>query len=420
MEKSKMPKLPSLLPQGVRATDKLTFGHFVQTFPKGAVKGALAAEGRNSIRERDLPNDLVVYFVMMLALFREASAQEVLRIIYESVQWLFGPHDFKVMAKSGISQARSRVGWEPFARVFKSVAQPLAEEGAKGSFFKGLRVVAVDGSVFDVADTAENAVFGRPRNQNGNGAYPQARLVSLVECGTHATFAATVGAYSDSEQKLVRELFPRLDCKMICLADRNFLGAEIFRNASETGAKLLWRATTTFKLLPEERLPDGSYLTKMYAHDDRKRESPVQVRVIEYVVSGANEVVRLVTNWLDHAKASAEELAILYHERWEYENMMDELKVHLNANVITLRSQKPDLVKQELYGIVMAHYAIRKVMHQAATKAGIDDDELSFVGSLRVIRRRLPMFGSFPPSTDSGSDYLGDTVPTREFQSRSV
>ena len=412
-----MPKKPSLLPNGVRPTDKLTFGQFVTTFPKSAVKGALAAEGRSSIRERDLPNDLVVYFVMMLALFREASAQEVLRIIYESVQWLFGPHEFTVMAKSGISQARSRVGWEPFARVFDSVAKPLAEEGAKGAFYKGLRLVALDGSLFDVADTAENAVFGRARNQKGEGAYPQARLVSLVECGTHAIFATTIGGYCDSEQALAPRLFSRLDCHMLCMADRNFLGAKLFQDASAKGAKLLWRATKTFKLLPEKRLPDGSYLTRIYASDDRKRGNPVHVRVIEYLVDGTtNEIVRLVTNWTDHNEAPAEELATIYHERWEYETMMDELKVHLNANVIVLRSQKPDLVRQELYGIVMAHYSIRKVMHQAATQAGLDDDELSFVRSLRVIRRRLPMFGSFPPSTDPTGDNFGNTVRQSQLQ----
>jgi Insertion element 4 transposase N-terminal len=416
-----MPKLPTRLPDGTRPSDKITFGYFTSVFPKTEIKSALRDLGRQTIRNRELPNELVVYFVMMLALFREASQQEVLRLVFECVQWLFGPQSFKIMARSAISQARSRVGWEPFKQVFHRVAKPLSALDDRHSSFKGLRVIALDGSLFDVMDSAENQVFGRAVGPHGPGAYPQARLVSFVECGTHAIFRSEVGGYKDSEQALARKLFPHLTTEMICLADRNFLGANIFSEAASTGAMLLWRATKTFKLIPEKALKDGSFLTTMYAYDDPKHENPVQVRVVEYSINGnQGESIRLVTNWLDERQAPAMELACLYHERWEYESAMDEVKVHLGANQLVLRSQKPDLVIQELYATAMAHYAVRKVMHEAAVSADLDDDDLSFTHSLRIIRRRLPMFGNFSPGKDNGGDPQGDLANSRLVEPQAV
>jgi IS4 transposase len=147
-------------------------------------------------------------------------------------------------------------------------------------------------------------------------------------------------------------------------------------------------------------LSDGSYLANIYASTDRSHREGLLVRVIEYTVNGAQqtEPYRLITNILDPQTAPAEELAALYRERWEFENMLDELKTHLNDNATTLRSRTPDLVIQEIYGLVMAHYAVRAIMYEAAYSAQLDPDELSFVHSIRVLRRKLPTFGSFPPS----------------------
>jgi hypothetical protein len=403
-----MPTTPHLLPAGVRVSDKVTFGQFAKVFPLPAIKSALAAENRESKRERDLPNHVVVYFVMFLSLFRDASQTEVLRCVYESIQWLFGPSLLEITGKSGISQARSRVGWEPLRTLFHTVAAPLAKEGEKGAFYRGKRVTAIDGSLFDVADTPENdKAFGRP---SITSAYPQVKLVSLIECGTHAFLRAAIGSYRDSEKVLAREILPHLKDDMICLADRGFTGYVLFKEASESGAKLLWRARKDVILDVQKSLSDGSYLSTIYEHTDRKRELGIVVRVVEYRVLEApnSETVRLITNWLEPNEAPALELAHLYHERWEIENTLDELKTHLNASAVTLRSKTPDLVKQELFGLLMGHYAIRSVMHEAASQANLDDDELSFTHAVRVIRRRLQMFGAFPPGESPSIDHIGD------------
>lgn len=406
-----MPRTATQLPVGIRVSDKLTFGQFARVFPVGAIKQALAEENKESKRHRDLPNHVVVYFVMMLALFRDVSHTEVLRCVFEGIQWLFGPKQLEITGKSGISQARTRVGWEPLRRLFHNVAVPLAGPDSKGSFYRGHRVVALDGTLFNVADTPENdQTFERPTGHGREAPNPQARMVSLVECGTHAFLRAEIGGYRESERALSKSILPHLDQGMICLADRGFMGFALFKAASATGAKLLWRVRKDFKLQPEQRLADGSFLCTIYEHTDLKRQYGMTVRIVEYRVIGAqtSEPIRLVTNWIDHKESPAEELAHLYHERWEIENTLDELKTHLNANAIALRSRTPDLVRQELYGLVMGHYAIRTIMHEAATRAQLDDDELSFTHSIQVIRRRLPMFGNFPPGGDSQGDHCGN------------
>lgn len=404
-----MPRTATQLPSGIRITDKVTFGQFTKVFPIQVIRQALMDEGKESIRQRDLPNHMVVYFVMMLALFRDASHTEVLRCVYEGLQWLFGPSSIKITGKSGISQARTRVGWEPLKRLFEAVAVPLAKPGDKGAFFHGHRIVAIDGTLFDVADTPENEkTFGRPKNGTGVGSYPQARLVGLVECGTHAFVRAEIAGYCESEQAVAPKLLSHLNPHMVCLADRNFMSFDLFKLADQTKAKLVWRVRKDVKLLVEERLSDGSYLSTIYAHYDRKRSHGMKVRVVEYRVKNSNEPIRLLTNWYDHKEAPVQELAQLYHERWEYESTLDEVKTHLGANAVTLRSRMPDLVKQELLGLLMGHYAIRAVMHEAAQLAKIDDDELSFTHSVQVIRRRLPMFGNFSPGADSQSNHCRD------------
>jgi Transposase DDE domain len=325
---------------------------------------------------------------------------------------LFGPTAIKITGKSGISQARTRVSWEPLKRLFETVAIPLAKPGDKGAFFHGHRVVAIDGTLFDVADTPENdKAFGRP-NGIWVGSYPQARLVGLVECGTHAFFRAEIVGYRDSEQAVAPKLLPHLRPNMVCLADRNFMSFDLFKLADQTKAKLVWRVRKDVKLPVEERLKDGSYLSTIYSYHDRKRSHGMKVRVIEYRIESGNEPIRLLTNWYDYKEAPVQELAELYHERWEYESTLDEVKTHLGANAMTLRSRTPDLVKQELLGLLMGHYAIRAVMHEAAQSAKIDDDELSFTHSVQVIRRRLPMFGNFPPEENSQSNHCRDLATT--------
>lgn len=259
----------------------------------------------------------------------------------------------------------------------------------------------------DVPDTQDNAeAFGRPTNGQGEGAFPQFRFVSLVECGTRILFGTRMGPYSTGESTLAREVLPFLRPDMLLLADRLFFGYSMWQAALQTGAALVWRVQNRLLLACEKRLEDGSYLSTVYASDkDRKaRRNGHTVRVIEYAldgVPGAEETYRLITSILDPKQAPAEELAALYPERWGIETALDELKTHLRGRRIVLRSKQPELVRQEFYGLLMAHFAIRALMHEAALKADLDPDRLSYVHAVRVVRRKLPTFGNIPPSGEA-------------------
>ena len=259
----------------------------------------------------------------------------------------------------------------------------------------------------DVADEAENEkAFGRPGSSRGSSAYPQIRFVSLVENGTHVLFGSQMADYATGEITLAKAVLPSLQRGMLCLADRQFFGFELWNLARTTGADLLWRIKKNMRLAREATLSDGSYLSHIYPseRDSRRKTNGIKVRVIDYRLDGvpdAEPIYRLVTTILDHNKAPAVELAALYHERWEIETALDELKTHLRGSKIVLRSRTPDLVRQEFFGLMMAHFAIRGLMHEAALKADDDPDQLSFIHTVRVIRRKLARFPAIPPSATS-------------------
>jgi hypothetical protein len=400
-----MPRNPNVLAAGVRLADKLTLAQLHRYFPTDVVKDSLQRAQKATKRTRELPNEFMTYYPMMLCLYRSVSQQEVLRVMADGLSWLLGLTDLKITGKSGISQARARVGSEPLIDVFDRCAKPLAKPGDKGSFYRGLRLVAIDGTDLNLDDCPENSDhFGRSKNQHGQGAYPKAKLVGLVEVGTRAAFALSVGKYKDSENWLALGVIPKLTCGMLCLADRLFMSWEIFDQARKTGAELLFRAREDRNLMVERRLPDGSYLSTIYDSEDRKHEKGIEVRVIDYEAEVSRDGTtstygyRLITSLLDHQAFPLTELAELYRQRWEFETMLDEVKTHIMDSQ-PLRSRTPDLVIQEIYGMIMAHYAIRAVMYEAAASQGIDPDELSFTHSRNVMERNLPRFGAFPPST---------------------
>jgi len=267
-------------------------------------------------------------------------------------------------------------------------------------------LVSLDGSTLDVADTAENAkAFGRPGASRGSSAFPKIRFVALLENGTHVLWAAHMGKYATDELTLAKSVVPALRKGMLCLADRFFPSHQLWRRAARTGADLLWRTRRNARLDVEKRLPDGTYLSRIYAStsDRRKRRKGIVVRVIDYRlknVPGAEAIYRLITTILDHEKAPAQELAALYHERWEIETTLDELKTHLRGAQIVLRSKTPELVRQEFFGLLMAHFAIRGLMHEAALKADEDPDRLSFLHSVRVVQCRMARYGAISPSAE--------------------
>ena len=380
-----------------------------RTFPLTTVRSVLAASGKASLRERDLPAHVVMYYVIALALYMQASYREVLRCLLEGLQWLRDPAaPLKVAGKSGISQARTRLGWEALRQLHDAVVRPIARPATRGAWYRRWRLVSLDGSTLDVADEVGNAAaFGRPGSSRGDSAYPQIRFVSLVENGTHVLFASHMAGCTTGEIPLARAVLAGLQEDMLCLADRQFFGFALWQQACGTGAQLLWRIKKNIRLPCVKRLPDGSSLSRLYAceRDRRHEANGVVVRVIEYRlegVAGAEPLYRLVTTILDPDQAPARELAALYHERWEIETALDELKTHLRGARIVLRSKTPDLVRQEFYGLILAHFAIRGLMHEAALQADEDPDRLSFLHAVRVVRRKLAAFAALPPSTEAG------------------
>ncbi len=400
-----MARIVASLPVGSRITDYISLGVITKFFPVQKVREVLRQTKRASVRERDLPAHVVVYCVIALALYMQVSYREVLRCLLEGIQWLLGPGVvIKVASKGGISRARTRLGWEAVKQLHDEVVAPVAVKATRGAWYRQWRLASLDGSTLEVADEKENAeAFGRPGTSRGTSAYPQIRFVSLVENGTHVLFGSQMDAYATGEITLAKEVLPRLRRGMLCLADRNFFGFALWKQARATGADLLWRVKKNMRLACEERLPDGSYLSRIYPseRDWRHKTNGIVVRVIDYWldgVAGAEPIYRLVTTILDHEKAPAKELAALYHERWEIETALDELKTHLRGSKIVLRSKTPDLVRQEFYGLLMAHFAIRGLMHEAALQAGEDPDRLSFLHAVRVVRRKLPHGSAIPPS----------------------
>jgi hypothetical protein len=392
------------LPPGARITDYISLGVITKTFPLSSIGPVLSSTGKSSIRQRDLPAQVVVYYVIALALYMQSSYREVLRCLLEGVQWLRDPSvGVRVAGKSGISQARTRLGWEPLRQLHDELVKPVAVRSTRGAWYRSWRLVSLDGSTLDVADEKANEdAFTRPGASRGSSAYPQIRFVSLVENGTHVLFGSQMDSYRTGEITLAKAVLPRMRSGMLCLADRNFFGFELWQLARGTGADLLWRMKKNMRMACEKRLPDGSYLSHVYPseRDWRHKTNGIVLRVIDYRLEGVEDsepIYRLATTILDPDKAPAGELAALYHERWEIETAFDELKTHLRGVKIVLRSKTPDLVRQEFYGLLMAHFAIRGLMHEAALKADEDPDRLSFLHAVRVIRRKIVVYGAIPP-----------------------
>jgi hypothetical protein len=320
-----MARIPAGLPAGIRLTDHISLGVIARTFPVEEVRRVLAETGRASERQRDLPAHVMVYYAIALALYAGAGTREVLRCLVEGLRWLRGAEAVRVAGRSGISQARTRLGAAPLRRLYERVVRPIATPATKGAWYRAWRLVSLDGSCLDVADTEANcATFGRPEASRGESAFPQLRLVALVENGTHVLFGARSGGFAEGETTLAHGALPALRPGMLCLADRQFFGHALWREAAATGADLLWRVKRNLRLPREAVLADGSYLTTVYPteKDRRHQAAGVRVRVVEYRLEGvadAEPLYRLVTTILDPGAAPAAELAALYHERWEIE-----------------------------------------------------------------------------------------------------
>jgi len=341
-----------------------------RVFPPDLVDEVIAAAGRTEQRHRSLPARVMAYFAIGMGLHSEGSYEAVLSQVTDGLSWASGWQESVALpSKSAIFQARVRLGPEPLEELFARVAKPFGAPGMRGAWLAGRRLVAIDGSCLDVADTPVNAAFfGRPKmNRDEKPAFPQARLVAVAECGTHAIFDAAVGTYTSSEAALAGELIGRLRPGMLLLAEGGFYAYALWRRAIDTGADLLWRATTDPRPEHRQTLDDASWLALIHPAGDMKAE-PITVRVIDHTVDDGRETpesYRLFTTVLDPTQASAIELAAAYNQRWQIELAFDELKSHQRGPRTVLRSKSPALVLQEIWGHLCCHYAIRTLMSDA-------------------------------------------------------
>jgi hypothetical protein len=388
-------------PTDERLSDRIAIGLLTRAFTPEAVDAAVASTDSGEVRSRLLPARVTVYYVLAMCLFSGQGYEEVMRLLVGGLEWMSRwRRAWTVPSTAAIAKARARLGPEPLRVLFEATVRPLATDATRGAWYRGLRLVAMDGATLDAPDTTENdEQFGRPGSGRGEGkgAFPQIRLVGVAECGTHAIFAAAIGPYSSPERTLATYVLPAVVPGMLLMADRGFTSHELWQTASATGADLLWRATNVFSLPVLHELPDGSYLS----HLIRKGHQPIAVRVIEYTIDDGrapeDEHYRLVTTLLDPGQAPALELAELYAQRWEFETALDELKTHQRGAKVVLRSKSPDGLEQEVWGFLLVHWAIRDLMHTAALDGDVDPDRVSFIRTLRLARRTVTEQAAFSP-----------------------
>lgn len=399
-----MARTKAELGPGARLSDYLSASLLARVYPPELIHQILNEHEANSQRVRRLPAVATTYYCMALSLYPEAAYQDVFAVVAQGLNWMQGSRAAVTVTKSAISAARSKLGHSPLKTLHERACVPLADPIKQPhAFYAGLRLVAIDGSNFEIPDEAANAcAFGYPGSRTGHAAYPQAQCAVLVECATHAILAANLGPYRTAEWDICQPLLSRLTPQMLCLADRGFNGYAHWKAACDTGAQLLWRCTSNRQLPVVKVLDDGSYLSVIYpdAKSRKTRAGEIMLRVIEYGLPGvpdAQDRYRLITTLLDPARANALELAALYHERWEVEGVFDELKTHLVQRRRALRSKTPDGVRQEFYGWVLMHYAVCWLMHEAASEYRIRQRSLSFTGHVQLIRRAQPRSGDFPP-----------------------
>jgi hypothetical protein len=399
-------------------TDRIALGALTHTFPPEVVDRVVEQTGRAEQRRRLLPARVVVYFVLALALFSHAAYEEVMRCLVEGLGWAQHARRgrrswpwWHVPGASALAEARERLGPEPLRVLFEQAARPLATQATRGAFWRHWRLLILDGTCLDVPDSPANQVLGRSKSGRGEGvgAFPQVRVVGLVEAGTHAIVDAVQGPYATGEQTLAHQLAHDrgpLGPGVLLLADRLFVGAELWQAMAATGADLVWRVRCGkgAPTLPVDQvLSDGSWLSRIYARSDRhQRRHPIMVRVIEYVLTDPGrrtsvDRYRLVTTIGDPTQAPAGELAALYTQRWEIETALAELKTTQRGPKQVLRSRSPELVAQEVWAHLLVHYALRAVMHTAALAEDLDPDRLSFIRTLRVIRRQVIAQPAFSP-----------------------
>lgn len=389
--------------------DRISVGLLARAFPRATVEAVVEASGAREQRVRMLPSWLVVYYVLALALFMDMGGGRVMRKLAGTLAWAARGVTVGIPSEEALSRARSRLGPLPLRLLFEQVAGPLATTATAGGFWRGRRVLSVDGTTLDVQDTPANwERFGGPGTASESGqaltaGFPKMRVVALAECGTRALIAAKLGSYASSEKALTIELLPRLGAGMLVLADRNFPGHDLWGQAAATGADLLWRAGSAFPLPVQTVLSDGTYLSVLAVPKDKRRAGaqPITVRVVEYHLIEADgsptETFALLSTLLDPETAPAAELAELYHARWQIETAFSAFKSQLKGDGVVLRSKTPDGAEQEVWALLCAYHAIRELICAAADLTDRDPLRLSFIAALDAVRGPVGDPAAFPP-----------------------
>ena len=408
---------------GGRWTDQVSLGVLASSVPRDVIDDAVSAAGRSAKRpDGKLPPHVMVYFAMAMALFAEDDYEEVAaRLAGTLGSWGCWDARWGPPTSGGITRARERLGFEPLRDIFAQVAVPVADRLTRGAFLGPWRLMSIDGFEWDVPDTPGNAAaFGYAGSGADRSAFPKVRVVTVSECASHAVVDAGIGGIAGKgagEQSLARRLYARLAEDWLLIADRNFYNWADWCTAADSGAALLWRVKSNLTLPVLELLPDGSYRSVLIspkitgkarellieaarAGEDPDPGKARHVRVIEYEVPGRDgdgkgELIALVTTITDLRQAPADALAGTYHQRWEHETGNGQLKTHLRGPGRVLRSRSPDMIRQEIYGYLLAHHAISSLICQAATEADIDPDRVSFTRTVRIIRRATGP--AFPP-----------------------
>lgn len=385
---------------------KLMLEAIARAVPMAQIKAVLREEGVQEIRERKLNMVVVVLLMIAINLYTHLSIGHVMKKMSQGLRFIFPDPDYAVPKDSAVAYRRNQLGARPMVSLFHRVCRPIATPKTPGAFLFGLRLMAIDGTVEDVPDTPLNvAAFGRHKSKRGEAAFPQVQGVYLVECGTHAIVDAGFWPCHTSERVGGLRLLRSIQPGMLVMWDRGFHDYEMIAGVQKRQGHVLSRLPSHVQPNKVCTLPDGSSLAYLYPADlkRRRRGEHLLVRIIEYTFTdpalpGYGQTHRLVTTLLDHRVCLALDLVEAYHQRWEIELVVDEVDSHLRLVSRPLRSLKPVGVIQELYGLLIAHFAVRFLMHEAALRENIDPDCLSFVHALRVIHDAIPEFQMTTPS----------------------
>lgn len=404
--------------------DRIGIGVLTRLVPRELVEEVVVSFGKKEQRNKKPPARVMVYFVMAMTLFYGESYEEVMRKLVEGLRYMgTWRSEWSMPTPGALCQARQRLGSEVMRDLYERVAVPCAMRSTQGAWMGGRRLMSLDGFGMEVPDSPENAAHFGYAGKKERCAFPFVRLAGLAECGTHAIVAAAIGRKGEGEETLASRILSSgaIEPGMLVMVDAGLYSYQHLRMVLDAGADVLFRVGANVHLPILRWFPDGSYLSYI-ADSGEKRKASVKlrsgkikvtdlpgeyVRVVDYQVpdrGDGDELITLITNVIDPNELNAVDLATAYHERWEVELVIDELKTHQRGSAVILRSKKPDLVEQEIWGLLLTHYGIRHLMREAADQADLDPDRLSFIRSLRVVRRQVSAQAAFSPSETRRED----------------